>query len=302
MGNRVDVNCQVVPQQEVGSVVQLGRLQVPVPVQQLLDRVTIERQSPLVQVLDPVRVQDGGQFCQFGRQDHQGLVFYLFLEVGGRLADAIGAAYGALPVVVVLSDLEYLALDPSLLESLEHDEQGQLVPDGLRSVLDLAGQYLDPHLLVRSCVLADVQSEEVLYFLPQLLPLLHYLQDLFRQELLVLLSSLEDSQQVGQLVLGVLDPLEGVLPPDQGDRDNLGLGGFGRLVHSHVVTEQIRLGGWVVAAVGQEGRSSHQDAALIDPQSNLRELLVGHEHLDHDPLRQGAAGALDETLLAVDGN
>lgn len=56
--NRVDVDCQVVPQQEESSMVQLRRLNVLVFVKQLLYREVIVGQAPFVKILDPLGVEN----------------------------------------------------------------------------------------------------------------------------------------------------------------------------------------------------------------------------------------------------
>lgn len=63
--------------------------------------------------------------------------------------------------MVVLSDLKDVSLDPGFLKPFEENEQGELVPDGFGSILDLPDEDFNPDLLVGSHALLYVQGEQI---------------------------------------------------------------------------------------------------------------------------------------------
>lgn len=94
-------------------------------------------------------------------------------------------------------DLKNIPLDPGLLIFFEHDKQMQLFTNSLSRILNFPCQYLDSDFFIGSHALLNVEGEKVFDLFLETLTLLHYLKDLFCQELLILLSPLENPQQIG---------------------------------------------------------------------------------------------------------
>lgn len=63
--------------------------------------------------------------------------------------------------MVILPDLKDVSLDPGFLKPFEENEQGELVPDGFGSILDLPDEDFNPDLLVGSHALLYVQGEQI---------------------------------------------------------------------------------------------------------------------------------------------
>lgn len=103
-------------------------------------------------------------------------------------------------------------------------------------------------------------------------------------------------------MLCVLNSLVGVLTPNQSYRNHLRLRSLGHLVHPHVFTKHLGLSLLTAAPVLEEGRPTHQDAAIVDAQGDLGELFIGHEHFDDYFLGERGIGGGDEAFFAVGGD
>ena len=183
-----------------------------------------------------------------------------------RLPHLVTTAYSALPVILSFLHLEILTPLPTLLVLFQQTEQSQLVPHQSGSSLYLPNQYFQLNLLV---VVLDVSCEYVLDLPLEPLPFLHDFDNLLGQKLLMLLLPLQNTQQKSQPVFSLLHLLKTLLPPYEGYRYNLRLYCLVDVEYAHILTEFLSFLQEICLPGGQEGRLSHQNAIIINPQSNL---------------------------------